>query len=727
MQTFLRYIVEQEVAQLRQHPIDRLQDYCYLFPTRRACKFFEDELGKRLGSRYFWAPHCFAVVDFYTYLYETQFDAVVLAGTQAIFELYHTYREHEPDADFDAFYAWGQLVLKDFDEVDRYMADTDALFSNLREVKDIDELFALAPEQLQFIKQFWRILDKENISDVENEFIRIWEVLSAVYRQFRQHLLAQNAAYEGMALRIVTEKLLAGELTLPFKRVVVGGFNALNKVEEHLITYLSDKEDSPEFRIYWDTDQYYMHPKSQQEAGYYLRQYYERWGQHPRHDWTCQTNMLAQRKEVRILGVPLKVGQAKYTGELLQKVADSQRFDMTDTAVVLGDESLLFPMLYSLPSNIDSVNVTMGYPLRQTPLYQLLESLVQLHKHAEQQTASDGSTRTIYSTVRLMQLVHNPFVKTMAPQAVARLLRSIERNNTLRMYPQSVVRRLTSVRIAADELSDQHTLADEALADENSDHLASGYVWVLADDLPADGITFFKQLLADVSDATRFETPATGLIQTFEQVLLYLLRQTVPPQWLAASKIKAEEGLSAPYPTPPDEADNDEPTPTTDEALPPPSDPTDELPAMPIEAEFMYQLLTQLRHINGLLRQYRQLVTLDTLWRLLREVMQTERLQFTGEPVRGLQIMGFLETRVLDFSNLFILSLNEGNIPIGKPLNTFIPHSLRRAFGLPGFTEQDYLYAYHFYRLLQRAQNIYLLYNTQVEVTGGGERSRVFF
>lgn len=697
MQTFLSYLVSQEIKQITQ--LDELQDYCYVFPTRRACKFFEQELSRRFGNKYFWSPRTFSVIDFFTYLYEETFDSVVMQGTQAVFELFNSYKNHEPEANFDSFYAWGQLVLKDFDEVDRYMVDTDALFANLKDIRDLDEVFALAPEQLTFIKQFWRVLDKDENTDIEKEFIRIWEVLGTVYKEFRISLKKNNAAYEGMAQRIVVDELEAGRLKIPFKRIVLGGFNALSTVERRLIEHLPIQYSC---KIYWDTDVYYMHNK-RQEAGHYMRQYHDLWRNSVHHDWGCQTNLLSARKNLRVVGVPLKVGQAKYTGQLLHQIKEKKTFNIVDTAVVLGDESLLFPMLYSLPENIEKINITMGYPLRFTPLYQLLEALVQLHKTREGASATEPTAKTIFYSKFVVQIVNNPFIKPIDTEAIGKLLYSIEMNNSIRMYPESILKRF-----------EHHKTAN--------------------------GTSIFEDLFEDISDPIRYASPSDGIIKAFEKVLKHLynqLKETNPNTILDDANVKMGEEESVLV----DEMITEEIVVeedillATEFAEQTASDPDseeqtnqidkkEEKDTLPIEAEFIYEMLKQLRQLDGILRRYRQLVTLDTFWKLFREVVQGEKLQFTGEPVRGLQIMGFLETRVLDFKNLVVLSVNEGNIPAGKPFNTFIPHSLRRAFGMPTFLEQDAIYAYHFYRLLQRAQNVYLLYNTEVGSASGGEKSR---
>ncbi|MGB0932119.1 MAG: PD-(D/E)XK nuclease family protein, partial [Chitinophagales bacterium] len=444
--------------------------------------------------------------------------------------------------------------------------------------------------------------------------------------------------------------------------------------EEKLFDYLSDKK-SLEGKIYWDSDAYYMtDPK--QEANKFLSRYYQKWKNHPKHDWSQQTDFRIAAKNVHLVGIPLKVGQAKYTGQLLQGLVEKNELEISESALVLGDEAMLFPMLYALPNHIDKINITMGYPLKDSPLYQLLETIVQLQKTiqtTEQKetqassiptsSSSNHSTNAIsrsenktsqkvlfYSKV-ILQIINNPFIRAFDQETVQQYTDYIEFNNLIYIGEDSIKARLS--------------------------------------------LPIFKAIF---KKADFF----TNLIDVFNEVLVLIFNR-IEEENKAKKKSEAKDDLNVK----PNEVNGK-------------SDKVEKT----IEQEFIYHTLLQLQKLNDTLKKYRQPVTNETFWKLFREVIQTVKLPFTGEPLLGLQIMGFLETRTLDFKNIFALGINEGSIPSSKPHQTFIPFNLRKGFKMPTFLDQDAIYAYHFYHLLQRAENVYLIYNTEIGNFGSGEKSR---
>ncbi len=665
---FLKYIADDIPSNLQTDDLRILKNHCYVFPTRRAGVYFKKYLTERFPNKFLWSPYVFSIVEF------TQFlsDKVILDPVTMVLELYKIYHLYEPETKFDKFYPWGLLLIKDFDEIDKYMVPYEQLFANLKDIRQMDEFFELEEEQFQFLKQFWNVLDKDQNTDLESEFIRIWEILGSVYAEFKKNLTSNNAAYEGMAQREILEKLQNGSLQLPFNRVVFGGFNALSIAEEQLFEFFSEKPiDS---KIYWDTDAYYMqNPK--QEANKFLSRYHRKWGSHPKHDWTQQTDFRLAAKNVHLIGIPLKVGQAKYTGQLLQGLVEKQTLQISESALVLGDEALLFPMLYALPNDIEAINITMGYPLKDSPLYRLLDTIVQLQKMIlvnegkEQKSSRPPSSNTtkknaqgeteheekvLFYSKHILQLINNPFIRAFDIQAVEQYTDYIEYNNLIYIGKDSLLQRL------------QHPV--------------------------------FKTLF-------RKATIFLDLIKVFNEVLVMIF-----------NRIEAENE---------EKKENEKKRTETDVNVKTGEANEDSSKVeRTIEQEFIYHTLLQLKKLEETLHKYRQTVTNDTFWKLFREVIQTVKLPFTGEPLSGLQIMGFLETRTLDFKNIFALGINEGSIPSSKPHQTFIPFNLRKGFKMPTFLDQDAIYAYHFYHLLQRAENVYLIYNTEIGNFGSGEKSR---
>ncbi len=627
-----------------------LKDYCFVFPSIRAGVYFRKYLVERFKGQYFWSPHIYSIVEFTEYLT----DKVVLDPTTLIFELFSVYKKYEPEVRFDDFYHWGQLVLKDYDEVDKYLVDANRLFVNLKDLKVLEEEFSLDEEPYSFLNQFWRVLDKEEHSELEAEFIRIWEVLGTVFHAFKIRLAEQNAAYEGMVQREIADQLLNKSLQVPFKQITFAGFNALSKGEKTIIEELVQQFNA---QVYWDTDAYYMQA-AHQEAGKFVRQYHKLWKHHPNHHWGSQTNLKKAPKDIQLIGVPLKVGQTKYTGQLLQDLVKKDSIDLTDTAIVLGDESLLFPMLYTLPEEIETINITMGYPLKNTPLYQLLESIYLLQKSRQEREVKakpdpnnpdaplpPPTVKILFYSRYILEIINNPFIKAFDKESVRKYMSKIERKNMVYAYDSTIL-----------ESFGNHPVYQ----------------------------AIFRRL-------DTFQ----DLNECFQQVLTGIFNAINYP----------EEGQEK----------QSETTVSNEEVYTLQRD---------LELEFIYHLLKQLKSLEETLYNYRQIVDFDTFWRIFRESLQSVKLPFTGEPLKGIQIMGFLESRTIDFKNVFVLGLNEGSIPASKPDQSFIPFNLRRGFGLPTFLDQDAIFAYHFYHLLQRCSNAYLFYNTEVGSLGGGEMSR---
>lgn len=679
---FLQQIVQD--IDMNEQDLRSLKDHCYVFPTRRAAVYFKKYLTQRFEGRHFWAPQICSIVEFI----ELLTDRVILNPVTLVFELYDIYKNYEPEADFDSFYPWGQIILKDFDEIDKYLVDAPKLFGIIKDYKTIEEEFALPPEQLKFLGEFWNVLNNDKETDVKQEFIRIWEILGKVYADFERALAQNHAAYEGMAQKMVLQQLKNGTLTPPFTKIVWAGFNALTAAEKGIAEHLCNLGNTT---IYWDTDAYYMN-NPRQEAGAFMRRYFTHWQNHPGHNWKCQTNLLQSGVNIHSIGVPLRVGQAKYTGQLLQNLLNNRKISLPETAVVLGDESMLFPVLYALPPNTEAVNITMGYPLRDSPLYRLLETIVQIQKTRQdpKNTPNDAQTpennlpddekppkpqqiypknaTTLFYSKFVLQLLQNPFIKQFNPEKTEKYIAHIAKNNLVYIYN-----------------------------------------FIIADQITQPVYTNNKEI--KYKDGTEERSPdifKTLFSRTDNFLELANLFNTLLTTLFNHAKAKAGDNAATNPNSKPDEITGDE------KPCPPDF----------MEMEFMYQLLRQLRILMETLRKYRQQITIDTFWKIFREVIQTVTLPFTGEPLRGLQIMGFLETRTLDFENLFVLGLNEGIIPAARPHLTFIPFNLRKGFGMPTFLDQDAIFAYHFYHLLQRAKNVYLLYNTEPGNVGSNEKSR---
>ncbi len=608
----MQNFIDQLVSEILPNSATGLKDHCFVFPTKRAGLFFKRSLMAQLGKKAYWGPQIYSIAEFVQHISGKSVpDTITLS-----FELFEVYRETGDQSSFDSFYPWGQMLLRDFDEVDRYLVDAQSLFKHITDIKIIEETFALEEEQLTALKNFWGAVNQARDGQAKGHFLQVWEILYEVYHKFRNRLWSRGLAYEGMIYRHLLENP-SEYIHSDFKQLTFAGFNALSKAEEMLFDFFLKEHET---QVYWDADFYYLNNKVQ-EAGLFVRDYYKKWKNDKKHHWII-TDMAKEKKSVKILGIPSKTGQCRLAGQILAEQIDKGQLDEENTAVILGEESLLFPMLHSLPNAINTINVTMGFPLRESPMFNLVAHLISLHQsHRFKENKNEFYHRTV------LGLLNNPYVNLFDWKACRKATEHIIEQNLIYVSREQLQSLISSKTILS-------------LFEASSNHH-----------------------------------------QLTDQIIRYL------------------SSLFNHY--------------------------KENSPDRPVECEFIFQLVKSLRRMQDIVKKYDSHIKLDTYWNLLREVLQSLKLPFSGEPLRGLQLMGFLETRSLDFKNLFIVSVNEGIMPRGNKQNSYIPFSLRKAFGLPTHTERDSIFAYHFYRLLQRAENIHLIYDS-AETSGStsGESSR---
>lgn len=601
MQSFL----DQLVVELNARFPGNLDQLCIVFPSRRASVFFQDALEKRLEGPA-WSPEIYAIEDFVRELSDlTLLDPVSLA-----FELYPIYQEAYPEEPFDKFYSWGALMVSDFDEIDRYLLDADAIFANLYELKKIDTSI-----------EAW-LNEGGKLSEGQQSYLSFWDHLAPFYQKLKKRLLTRKSASAGLAMRQCAEKVSQEKPNLKWQKVVFAGFNAITPAEELLMRSLIDWEQAI---CFWDMDRYYVEDAGQ-EAGKYFRDIQNRW-KDLSFDWIGD-QLSTKEMEIRVSGIPHQVGQAKLAGnqlaELIPKVAQEDK-----VAVVLPDENLLFPLLHSLPEVVKEVNITMGFPLRNTPLYSLVDSIISLHENsARLRPYVRSGDLYYYRDVR--QIINHPYIKNIAFDDTLEMLKEISNNNLIYL-----------------------------------------------------SVNYFRKFPEDTLIGFLFQPWES--IQQAISFFLDLFRKL-------KSSMDGPDGEKKKMPD--------------------------------LEAEFLYHFYTLTSRLEEKISRYTFSFDLKTFRRLYKEVIQTGSLPFSGEPLKGLQIMGMLETRVLDFDHLIILSTNEKILPNTPQAATFIPYNLRKAFGLPTYEDKDAIFAYHFYRLLQRAKTVQLIHNTESDTFGAGEKSR---
>ena len=606
MKAFLQHIVDDLESQ---SPL-ALKDKCFVFPSRRACVYFNDLLQKKFKNEVLWAPTVLSIEEF---VQQNTSELTVVDEIRLLFKLYETYKREAPSITLDTFYSWGQTLLKDFDEIDRYLVDASLLYKNLQEVENIEDVFGPDEEVINAIKGFQEVIDTSQEGKLYKEFSTTWTIVGKVYNEFKADLLKDRWAYNGLCYRVLAEKLQNETLNLPFQQVVFAGFNALSKAEQQIIDSLLVKGKA---LVYIDADQFYLNNEGE-EAGYFLRKMKKHWRNNDGVRWVL-TDGFNEEKHIEIIGVAQKTAQARVAAEKLGQ-------KNTNTAVVLADESLLQPILYALPEHEGSLNITMGYPVSGSTTGNLIRAFLRYHA-----SATIGSNNQVFFDLEaLKELINQPAINNLLPEEINRLVLSKSRFMSANLITEIIL-----------------------LADEKCQHVLSA---------------LFNPVL-DIKKA----------IDVLSQAILnlYLLNK--------------------------DSAD-------TNEIL---------------EERIIYTVVKYLQNLQDIIDSSNLKISFAIIEKLVKESLKQMSAPFAGEPLASMQIMGFLETRSLDFENLVLLSVNEDLLPAPSNANTYIPFGIRKAFQLPTFLEHNSIYAYHFFRLLQRAKNITLIYSTQLSVIGSGEKSR---
>lgn len=600
---------------------NNLSEIAVILPNRRAGLFLRKYLAGMLPKAS-WSPAVLSIEEFLASISGLKEAEQI----HCLLELYriHCEAEKEKAQSFDEFLHWGGQLLSDFNEIDRCLADPKALFSYLDEVR---------------VMTIWNP-DNAPLTEFQQNYLKFYKSLYTYYSGLSTFLLSRGEAYQGLIFRQAWKKIEQEETEMPWEKIIFTGFNALTSSEEKIIDHLV-KAGTGE--LLWDADSYYVDdPK--QEAGDSLRQWFKKW---PGHSYRWKSDdFRSGKKEIEVIGVPDRIGQVKLAGNLLDEW--HQQEQLTERiAVILPDEKLLLPLLNSLPRGIDAVNITMGLPLSQTPLAEILMLVYDMHHHA---------------------------IK-MAPN----------RNHSGRFYFRDLVKVLQHAYI--NRLASTSTGGNPFAFRELVEKIKTGQKRFLQrNDLVMEQTGLFS---ANVDFLNRI----VGVWDSLDGALTALQSLV---QDIVNAIVSAEPSLQGP---------GKESTPK-------------------LELEYAYAIARILRQLRLLVTDSAGFLTWDSMAKFLKQLLDTTMLPFYGEPLKGLQIMGMLETRTLDFERVIILSCNEGILPSGKSVQSFIPFDVRKNFNLPLSYQKDAVYAYHFYRLLQHSSRVWLLYNTEPGQMGGGDMSR---
>ncbi len=638
MKSFIQKIIEEIPAD----NLESLRQCCYVFPTRRGALMFDKLLAKRFPDETFWAPSIMSIENFVEFMTRRK----VTDNLTLLFELYDVYLqledvEQNPFDTFDKFMPWGEILLKDFDEIDKYLVDAKDLYENIYDIREVEAVIGVDEEVGKAVEQFRSVVSVEEKTDLLKNFLRIWEIVGDVYTAFKQQLKEKKLAYEGMLYREILEKIKSGKHPLSKTQIYFCGFNALSNAEEVIYDHLLKKEMA---WVYWDADVLYLNNKWF-EAGMFVRYYKEKWTTE-RSKWFIG-NMMQTPKNINIVGTVQQMAQVKVASGLLKKTLDETESDIAQTAVVLADENLLLPMLYALPNNVPEANVTMGYPLKNTPLATLVNSLFDLHINVS------GKNKIYFKTADVTAFFNNSYVQSILKEKGVVFSKWMLQHRRNYVFIEDILERLEDFPI-----------------------LKKVFV---KNEKPSEFLTLLRNFLKDLF---------IFFVPTEEESLIPLQMQSILTDEFG-NIIEMENDMT-----------------------------------FTIEQDFIYQFLFHLRVFVENIKSNFGRLSLTLIKKMFISILPNISASFSGKTNKGLQMMGFLETRTLDFENLFILSVNEGKLPTKRKLNSYIPYSLRKAFKMPTFEEQDAIYAYHFYRLLQTAKNVTLIYDLETDTKGAGERSR---
>jgi ATP-dependent helicase/nuclease subunit B len=585
-----------------------LSEVCIVVPNRRAGLFIRNIIANNAKGPV-WSPSIYAQDDFMAHLS----GYTVADRLTQLFYFYEIYKEIEGEEAkaFAEFIHWAPTLLADFNEIDQYLADTRQLFAYLNEAKAID---------------LWNM--GHELTDFQKKYLHFWGQMKQFYAALTSALSAKGLAYQGMAYRKAAENLEEAEGNIGWQKVYFLGFNALTTAEEKVMKYLSKIKKA---EIFWDADTFYI-DNPNHEAGKFLRKYREYFGEE-NFNWV-ENHLSNPEKEIEIIGVSGNAAQAKLAGQILEDLSAERGGKMAGTALVLADEGLLLPVLNSLPQNIDAINVTMGYPLKYTPVASFIDAIFSLHISGLK--FSEGRKESRY---------YHKDIITLASHPLFSLLTGKELSAT---SPLNTISKRNYVFLSKDLIDD----------------LFSGDI----------GNTIIFNTRKDESYIIPFVEHLLNIVITLKDKLLVAMEN--------------ETGSE-------------------------------------LTLEYLYTYHRYLKKLKTLLGDNPLVTDLQTLRSLFNQLISTTAIPFYGEPLRGLQVMGMLETRTLDFENIVLLSANEGVLPQGKGGHSFIPFDIKREYELPTYSDKDSIFGYHFYRLLQRAKKVWILYSTQTDGgIGGKEKSR---
>lgn len=598
--SFLKYVAQDLIAKFGQD----LSRVAVVFPNKRASLFMNEQLAC-LSDRPIWSPSYITISD----LFRRHSPFTVGDSIKLICDLHKSFNACTgSDETLDKFYGWGQLLLSDFDDIDKNMVDADKVFANLRDIHEFDDVSYLSEEQKKILQAFFKNFDEDHDTELKRRFLNLWSHFKDIYHDFNQRLSDQGIAYEGALYRQVAQN---EDIEFEYDQYVFVGFNVLQKVEQALFKRL---KDTGKALFYWDFDRYYL-ADGKQEAGHFIRQYLDVFPNELDNQSDELYKQFTKPKDITYLSAPTENMQARYITTWLREKGRIEAGK--NTAIVMCDEQLLQTVIHCIPPEAGKINITTGYPLAQSPVASLINVLLML------QTSGHILNTDKYRLAAVKRALRHPYAQYIS-----------ENHQTL----------LTHLETEKHYFPTRSELSMD------------------------DGLSL---LFTDIDD-----DPTNCLLTKW---ILNVLKRI------------GQQGR-----------DNED----------------------AFFQESVFRMYTLINRLSDLIAAGDLTINLTTFERLMAQLIQATSIPFHGEPAEGIQVMGVLETRNLDFDHLLVLSCNEGNMPKGVSDTSFIPHALREAYGLTTVKHKVAIYAYHFHRLIQRATDVTLTYNNSTEISHTGEMSR---
>ena len=572
--------------------IKSFEDVVIILPSQRAKVFVKQQLKEKISLGFL--PQILNIEAFISEISELE----KAENIELLFYFYSIYKKvEEAPVSFDVFCSWAFTVLQDFNEIDQHLINTKDIFVYLRDIQRLKK---------------WSVTGTFQETELIKDHFIFIEKLQKYYNAFYSFLLKKNTGYQGLLYREASKKIALYLEKTKHKKFFFIGFNALNKAEEYIFKKVLETGNSD---IYWDIDASFFN--SNHQASAFIRKYKTEWKYYEKNVLKILGNSFSEPKNIQVIGASKNITQIKYAAEILEKFTE-----FTNTALVLADESLLPVALSSLPKNINAINITMGYPLKDVPITSLFLSVFKLFL-SQQKLQKTAANEFYYKDV--VRFLKHPSIYKVIPDIDAFFSEIANQNKTFISYYQ----------------------IKEFFKNNNT----SLYTAVL--------------LIFDTyTNVEKFIDKILTLIEVLKEALT------------------------------------------------------------PLEKEYLFRFFTIFTQLKALHKEYAFFEDLKTVELFFTQLISSENLSFQGEPLKGLQLMGMLETRVLDFENIILISTNEGILPSNTLQNSFVPFDVKIAFGLPTYKEKDAIFSYHFFRLLQRATTIFIIYNTEHDVFGSGEKSR---